>query len=258
MKFLFPQCLIFEFSAGSIIIQLPNLFESMMLSPSGRQLKRKAGHVAAPVASSNVLVGQSASHPDSSQPLKVNWTDSVWEILINCYLEEATRNGFKDSCLKSASWTKVTAEFAMASGFAYSRVQLQSRWNAMKAKWMIYNDIVNLSGFGVDKVDSRPKCAPAVWAAYCDKHPGASVFSDSPLKFFERLTLCHAKHTADGRYATGSNSTTVCVSSRDVLLAVTTEVEELNGWGDDGPPNGQEEKSWELPALDGSDEGFPM
>ena len=32
------------------------------------------------------------------------------------------------------------------------------------------------------KVDSRPKCAPAVWAAYCDKHPGASVFSDSPLK----------------------------------------------------------------------------
>jgi hypothetical protein len=89
----------------------------MMLSPSGRQLKRKAGHVAIPVASSNVLVGQSASQPDSSQPLKVNWTDAVWE---------ATRNGFTDSGLKSASWTKVTAEFAMASGFAYSRVNYQN------------------------------------------------------------------------------------------------------------------------------------
>jgi len=179
----------------------------MMLSPSGRQVRKKAGQVAPPVASSNVPVGQSASQSESSQPLKVNWKDAVWEILIDCYLEEATRNGFTDSGLKSASWTKVTAEFATASGFAYSRVQLQSRWNAMKAKWVIYNDIVNLSGFGVDKVDSRPKCGPSVWAAYCDKHPGASVFADSPLKFFERLTLCHAKHTADGHYATGSNST---------------------------------------------------
>ena len=132
-----------------------------MLSPSGRQLKKKAGtNVAASVASSDVTVGQSASQSDPAQPLKVNWTDAVWEILIDCYLEEAKRNSFTDSGLKSSSWTKVTAEFAAVSGFAYTRIQLQSRWNAMKAKWMIYNDIVNFSGFGVDKVDSRPKCAP--------------------------------------------------------------------------------------------------
>jgi hypothetical protein len=121
-----------------------------MLSLSGRQLKKKAGNnVPAPIASSDLTVGQSASQSDPSQPLKVNWTDAVWEILIDCYLEEAKRNSFTDSGLKSASWTKVTAEFATISGFAYSRIQLQSRWNSMKAKWLIYNDIVNLSGFGV-------------------------------------------------------------------------------------------------------------
>ena len=127
----------------------------------------------------------------------------------------------------------------------------------MKAKWVIYNDIVNLSGFGVDKVDTRPKCNPAVWAAYCDKHPGAAAFSDSPLKFFERLTLCHGKHTADGNYATGSNSLDCCVSSRAVSQAVCG-MEGPSGWQDELSPYGQEEKSWDVPAFDGSDDGFPL
>ena len=70
-----------------------------MLSPSGRQVRKKAGrtNVAASRASFDVTVGQSSSQSDPAQPLKVNWTDAVWEILIDCYLDEATRNSFAAS-----------------------------------------------------------------------------------------------------------------------------------------------------------------
>ena len=60
------------------------------------------------------------------------------------------------------------------------------------------------SGFGINPVTLGPSAPADVWERYIEAHPGAAIFQNKPLLFYDDLISIFTGKVATGKYAISS------------------------------------------------------
>jgi hypothetical protein len=175
---------------------------------------------------------------DLSEQICICWQQSsmsVWSednraSFIRIVLTESRRLGRSEAGFKKTSWTRILTIFNRERGVTYTKSQLQSQLQRLKAKHTIYNNLLNNSGFGVCPVSGRPTAPDDVWDAYVKQHPKAEEFRNKALTKFEELHEIFGTTTATGRFAV---STVPTASSE-----AAGELSESESIGDDSASTG--------------------
>ena len=135
---------------------------------------------------------------------KVTWTDDRKKLFISALLAETAKGTFVDSGFKSDGWNRIMIDYTKKSGCSYTKQQLQSQFASFKAKYRVFTDIKNQSGFGWDDVAKIPTAPPEVWKRYIDAHPKAAEFKDKTLIGYDDLEKLFTGKVATGQFARAS------------------------------------------------------
>jgi hypothetical protein len=142
----------------------------------------------------------------------VKWNDELRGKLIRIY-KDALNGSSADNGLKKQEWTVVLKEFNGTAKVNFTKAQLQSQIQSLKAKYSIFKALRDNSGFGWDSLNKLPTAEPDTWNRYFEAHPKAREFKNKTLVWAEELAELFDGRTASGLYAVSSSNLSSLLSA---------------------------------------------
>ena len=135
--------------------------------------------------------------------MSASWDDAQRLILINAALQQKLAGKWSDTGIKKEGWLQITTDFNLANvGKAdYKREQLQSHYNLLKGKLILFNTLLKQSWFGWNSSSMTVTASPEIWDKYIEAHPKAKEFRLSGFALVEELTDLFEISVANGQYA---------------------------------------------------------
>jgi hypothetical protein len=118
---------------------------------------------------------------------------------------DALNGSSAENGLKKQEWSQLQSSFNSSMSCRYTKPQLQSQLQILKAKYIVFKAIIDNSGFGWDPVAKMPTAPAPVWDRYIQVHPKAREFRFNPLLFYEELDEIFSGRSASGKFATSSS-----------------------------------------------------
>ena len=143
------------------------------------------------------------SSDNNSNATAASWTDESTKSFVEICDKEKRRGGntTDNSGFKADGWNRVQVEFNTANSVNYSKAQLMSKFSELKAKFKIFTDLKENSGFGWDIELKVPTAPPEVWDKYLDAHPKAKPYRHKTLLFYDLLEDLFQGKVASGKLA---------------------------------------------------------
>jgi len=90
---------------------------------------------------------------------------------------------------------------------------LQSQHATLKGRYVIFQKLLEQSGFGFNDTDCLVTADPDVWNAYILHHPKAAEFRHKAFPLYHQLRIVFTGKFATGKHATSSNSVSTRINS---------------------------------------------
>ncbi|XP_031389451.1 uncharacterized protein LOC116202076 isoform X2 [Punica granatum] len=138
-----------------------------------------------------------------SKSSKRKWIMAEDAALISCMIDlrnmgsHNADTGFKSGYLPELE--KMLFEKLPNSGIK-ARPHIESRLKTLKREWaIVYDMMLNTSGFGWDSTRKMVTAEDDVWEAYVASHKEAAPFRQRSFPHFEELSMIYAKDRATGK-----------------------------------------------------------
>jgi hypothetical protein len=130
-----------------------------------------------------------------------NWDKSQRVLLLKAIKRPLDKGKGADAGLKKEAWTRVLLEFNRNAKKNLKKLQLQNQHTALKSQYLVFQALVENSGFGWNEMLQIPTAPAETWDAYLLAHPKATKYRFETLPPYTEL---HEVFT--GTVATGSNA----------------------------------------------------
>jgi hypothetical protein len=159
------------------------------------------------------------------------WFDASERALLEA-LQEAIRRGEQsDTGFHVRVWDRVIEGF-VSKGFAtITRDQLKNKVVYFKGRWKLFNQLANLSGWGIDEDNDQLLASDELWAAAITRKATYKQFYNKPLKYRKILDEIFDGTAATGEYSQTADDAVAESIIDEVPRARVAQFEEVDGEG---------------------------